>query len=58
MNTFLACKGLGGGWVTFHTWWRKQSNIKGGVIFGHFRLEGEIQRGVILEDNSTGHCFV
>ena len=32
MNTFLVCKGLGGGRVIFHTWWRQQSNIKGGVI--------------------------
>ena len=58
MNTFLVCKGLGGRWVTFHTWWRKQSNIKGWVIFGHFWLEGGIQGGIILEDNSAGHCFV
>ena len=45
MNTFLVCKGLGGGRVIFHTWWRQQSNIKGGVIFGHFRLERGNRRG-------------
>ena len=51
-------KGLGKRSVIFHTLWRQQSNIKGGVIFGLFWLEGGIQGGIILGDNSAGHCFV
>ena len=54
MNIFLVCKGLEGNWVTFHNWWRQKSNIKGGVIFSHFWLEGGMQRGIILGDNSVG----